>query len=102
VLREERHRIGVSLIEQCGGTEYQLWLRLASILQEVAHLMGHTDDNEGCVLDNVLQVGDGDQVSGKFDVGKISRVFMCSVNHVGQLLALDLGVNAIHLRSSAR
>lgn len=52
--------------------------------------MGHTEDDEGSVLDDVLQVGHGDQVSGQGDVGEVSRVLVRSVDDVGQLLAVDL------------
>jgi hypothetical protein len=55
--------------------------------------MGNTDDNEGSVLDDVSEVGNGNEVSGKFDVGEVSRVLVCSVDNVGQFFAVDLGVS---------
>jgi hypothetical protein len=59
----------------------------------VQELVGNTDHNKGSVLDDILEVGDGNEVSGKFDVGKVSRVFVSSVDDVCQFLALNLAVS---------
>lgn len=57
----------------------------------VKELVGSDKDDECGVLDNIDKVWNGTEVLGKLDVGEIPRVEVGLVDHVGELLAVDLG-----------
>ena len=47
--------------------------------------MGDTEDDEGGSLDDLGERGDGDQVGGQLDVGKVSRVLVLLVHELSEL-----------------
>jgi hypothetical protein len=53
--------------------------------------MGYTEDDEGRILDDVLQVGHSNEVLGEVDVREVAGVLVRLVDEVGEeTLSWDL------------
>ena len=57
--------------------------------------MGYDKDEQSGVPDDFLEVSDRGQVFGKGNVGEVARVLVSSVDDVGELLAVHLGVSHV-------
>jgi hypothetical protein len=63
--------------------------------------MGYTEDDEGRILDDVLEVGHGDEVLGEVDVREVAGVLVRLVDEVGEeTLSWDLSGVKSQIRRS--
>jgi hypothetical protein len=56
----------------------------------VQELMGNDKDQEGGILDDLLEMSDGGQVLGQRDLRQVPRVEMCTVDSLCQFLPVHL------------
>lgn len=68
---------------------------LELVQHSVEELVGHDEDEEGSVLDDVFQVRDGGEVFGEGNVGKVTGVLVSSVDDIGEFLSVHLRVSVV-------
>jgi hypothetical protein len=100
VLPGERLRIEASRRGQCGGTDISTGEK--TIYDGKTNLMGNTDDNKGCVLDDIPQMCGCYQIPWKFDIREIPLVLMSPVDDICQFLSLNLCILALPIFSKCR
>lgn len=63
-------------------------MTLELVADIVDELMGQVEDENGRVLDGVVDGGVGDEVVGEGDAGEVFDVFVVVVDDAGELLGL--------------